>query len=434
MLALALPLAPAKGAEAPPLIKAYNQSGLDLFRIFAGQPGNIVFSPYSIGSAMAMVASGARGETQAEMLKALRHGLNANEIDPANAGVLAALLAYDEAGAKCPDGFKQNGKLCEAAAPADKDANCPNGAARKDDLCVIDRESVAAKLRIANALMLINEQASVAPAYEETIRKNYNAEIFRGANLEVVNSWVNNKTEGKIDKILDKLNPNDSHVLLNAVYFNAPWAQAFVKNGTRDREFHLTAKEAVDVPTMFQQGEFAVVKADGYSAIRLPYGAGGLSMIVVRPDEIDGLDAVIKAFDGEKLDALMTQLGKAPKKTVALSMPRFKTEFRAELIDPFKSLGMSKVFDPAQSDLSGLTGKPRAEAQSTIDQIVHRAVIDVAEAGTEAAAATAVVVTTRTMRPDDSDRFQVDRPFLFLIADDKTGAVLFAGRIADPRS
>jgi serpin B len=185
---------------------------------------------------------------------------------------------------------------------------------------------------------------------------------------------------------------------------------------------------------MFQQGEFAVVKADGYSAIRLPYGAGGLSMIVVRPDEIDGLDAVIKAFDGEKLDALMTQLGKASKKTVALSMPRFKTEFRAELIDPFKSLGMSKVFDPAQSDLSGLTGKPRAEAQSTIDQIVHRAVIDVAEAGTEAAAATAVVVTTRTMRPDDVERFQVDRPFMFVIADDKTGAILFAGRIADPRN
>jgi serpin B len=433
MLALALPLAPAKAAETPPLIKAYNQSGLDLFKIFAGQPGNIVFSPYSIGSAMAMAASGARGETQADMLKALRHRLEANEIDPANAGALAALLAYGEAGGKCPDGFKPSGKLCEAAAPADKDAACPNGAARKDDLCVLDPEAAAAKLRIASALMLVNAQASVAPAYEETIRKNYNAEIFRGANLEVVNSWVNNKTEGKIDKILDKLSPNDSHVLLNAIYFNAPWAHAFVKNGTRDREFHLTAKDAVEVPTMFQQGEFAVVKADGYSAIRLPYGAGGLSMIVVRPDEIDGLDAVIKSFDGEKLDALMTQLGKAPKKTVALSMPRFKTEFKAELIDPFKSLGMSKVFDPAQSDLSGLTGKPRAEAQSTIDQIVHRAVIDVAEAGTEAAAATAVVVTTRTMRPDDSDRFQVDRPFMFVIADDKTGAILFAGRISDPR-
>mgnify|MGYP001017862047 CR=1 FL=1 len=100
-------------------------------------------------------------------------------------------------------------------------------------------------------------------------------------------------------------------------------------------------------------------------------------------------------------------------------MPRFKTEYRADLIDPFKSLGMSLVFDPAQSDLSGMTGKPRAEQQSSIDQIVHRAVIDVAEAGTEAAAATAVVVTTRTMRPDDSERFTIDRPFLFLIRDVK---------------
>ena len=124
---------------------------------------------------------------------------------------------------------------------------------------------------------------------------------------------MNNKTEGKIEKILDKLNPNDSHVLLNAVYFNAPWAQAFAKNGTREREFHLTATETVDVPTMFQQSEFAIVKADGYSAIRLPYGAGGLSMIVVRPDEIDGLDAVIQSFDGDKLDALIARTGQGAK-------------------------------------------------------------------------------------------------------------------------
>ncbi len=134
------------------------------------------------------------------------------------------------------------------------------------------------------------------------------------------------------------------------------------------------------------------------------------------------------------MDALVAQFAKTPKKTVSLQLPRFKTEFRADLIEPFKSLGMTKVFDPGQSDLSGLTGKPRSEQQSNVDQIVHRAVIDVAEAGTEAAAATAVVVTTRTMRPDESERFNVDRPFLFLIVDDKTGAILFAGRISDPRT
>ncbi|MET0277514.1 MAG: serpin family protein [Pseudorhodoplanes sp.] len=431
--ALSLVAVPAAAAEMP-LVKAYNQSGLELFRIFAEQPGNIVFSPYSIGSAMAMALSGARGETQADMLKALRHSLPASEIDAANAKALAALLGEGEAGAKCPDGFKLNAAQCEAKAPKEADAECPGAATRKDDLCVIDADATSAKLRIANALMLVNPQATVDPAYKATIQKNYSAEIFQGANLDVINSWVANKTEGKIEKILDKLNPNDSHVLLNAIYFNAPWAQAFAKNGTRDREFHLTADDKVEVPTMNQQHEFATIKADGYSAIRLPYGSGGLSMIVVRPDEISGLAAVIKSLDADKLGALTAQLAKAPKKMVTLSMPRFKTEFRADLVDPFKSLGMSKVFDPAQSDLSGLTGKPRAEQQSSIDQIVHRAVIDVAEAGTEAAAATAVVVTTRTLKPDDSERFTVDRPFVFLITDDKTGAILFAGRISDPRS
>lgn len=282
--------------------------------------------------------------------------------------------------------------------------------------------------------MLTNGQATITADYQDTIKKNYGAEIFRGADLGVINGWVKDKTEGKIEKILDKLGPNDSHVLLNAIYFNAPWASAFLKNGTRDREFHLSADEKVDVPTMYQQSEMATIKSDGFSAIRLPYSAAGLSMVVVRPDEIDGLDAVIKELDADKVQALLAQLSKTPKRQVSLAMPRFKTEYRTDLIEPFKALGMSAVFDPARSDLSGMTGKPRDQQPSTIDQIVHRAVIDVAEAGTEAAAATAVVVTTRTMRPDDSERFNVDRPFLFLIVDDNTGAILFEGRISDPRS
>ena len=128
---------------------------------------------------MAMVLSGARGETQADMLKALRHSLAANEIDPANAKALAALLAYNEAGAKCPDGFKLNGKLCEAAAPEEQGRRIVRAApTRKDDLCVIDNEAAAAKLRIANALMLVNAQATVAPAYrgddpEELQRRDF---------------------------------------------------------------------------------------------------------------------------------------------------------------------------------------------------------------------------------------------------------------------
>ncbi|RKE73961.1 serpin family protein [Pseudorhodoplanes sinuspersici] len=400
ILAFSLPLAPvsnaAEQAKGRPLTEAYNRSGQELLRAFAGQPGNIVFSPYSIGTAMAMVLSGARGDTQIEMHEVLRHALPVTEIDGANARALESFAAYN-------------------VSPESKPAP-------------------AATLRIANAMMLVNAAASVAPVFEETIRTQYGSEIFKGATLDTVNTWVRDKTEGKIEKILERLNPSDSHVLLNAVYFKAPWASAFSPSATRDRPFTLVSGEQISVPTMTQQAEFAIAKGEGFAAVRQPYAVDGLSMTIVLPDEAGGLDTLIAGLNGAKTEGLLQSVRDAQKRMVALSMPRFKFEFKADLIEPFKSFGMSKVFDPAQSDLSGLTGKPRSEAQSTIDQIVHRAVIEVAEEGTEAAAATAVVVTTRAMRPDNVERFQIDRPFLFFITDDKTGAILFEGRVSDPRS
>jgi serpin B len=434
-LALSLPLTSiSAGAAARPLAEAYNMSGQELFRTFAGQPGNIVFSPYSIGTAMAMALSGARGDTQTEMHRVLRHGLPTAEIDAANARALEVLAAYNaKAEAICPNGFVRVVNACQAPVP--KESECPDKSRREGELCVAEaRPAPTATLRIANALMLVNAAATVAPVFEETIRTRYGSEIFKGATIDTVNTWVRDKTEGKIEKILDRLNPNDSHVLLNAVYFKAPWASAFSPSVTRDRAFTLSNGEEVNVPTMSQQSEFAIARGDGYAAIRLPYAVDGLSMTIVRPDEVAGIDKLIAGLDGAKTEAILQSVRDAQKRMVALSMPRFKFEFKADLIEPFKGFGMSKVFDPAQSDLSGLTGKSRAEAQSTIDQIVHRAVIEVAEEGTEAAAVTAVVVTTRAMRPDDTERFQIDRPFLFMITDDKTGAILFQGRVSDPRN
>jgi serpin B len=387
-----LPAAAQDGARA--LTQAYNRSGHELFQALAAAPGNVVLSPFSIGTAMAMVLAGARGETETEMRSVLRHTLSGEQIDAANAKTLAALLPGESANAK----------------------------------------NTNATLLIANALMLVNPSATVADAYRDRIRKHYGAEIIPGADLATVNAWVKDKTEGKIPTIIDRLNPLDSHVLLNAVYFKAPWAHAFSTSATRDREFHLNATDKAEVPTMTQSAAFAIEKGEGYQAIRLPYAPDGLSMIVVRPDDIDGIDKVIAGFDGAKLDVLMQALRAAPQRMVMLSLPKFKFEFAAQLIPPFKALGMSKVFDPAVSDLSGLTGLPREQAQSVISQIAHRAVIEVAEEGTEAAAATAVVVTTRTMAPSQQpERFTVDRPFMFMIADDATGAILFAGRVSDPR-
>lgn len=385
----ALP-AGASDADIRPLTQAYNASGQELLQTLAASPGNIVLSPYSIGTAMAMVLSGARGETEADMRKVLRHTLSGRAIDLANASARAALLAGDK--------------------------------------------NAAGTLRVANALMLVNPSATIADEFRDTVRAQYGAEIFQGADLATVNGWVKDKTEGKIPTILEKLSPQDSHVLLNAVYFNAPWAQAFAKSATRESDFHLTATETAQVPTMTQQAAFATDKGGGFRAIRLPYAREGLSMIVIRPEAIDGIDQVIADLDGAKLGALADRLRNATKRPVVLTLPTFKFALATDLIAPFKALGMSKVFDPAQSDLSGLTGLPREQAQSSIDQIAHRAVIEVTEEGTEAAAATAVVVTTRTMTPGAAERFAVDRPFLFLIADDRTGAILFMGRVSDPRT
>ncbi|MGD9923191.1 MAG: serpin family protein [Pseudorhodoplanes sp.] len=430
--AFAFGLSAAAAQDIGSLTRAYNTSGQDLFRALSSTPGNLVLSPLSVGTAMAMVLAGARGATEAEMRTVLRHTLSGKAVGDANAQALAALLAGAQS---CPDGFKLSGQLCEAAAPEGKAEPCPHDANRDGDLCITDARNAAAILRVTNALMLVSPAATIAKDYEDAVRTQFAAEIFKTADLTTVNNWVREKTEGRIPKILDRLNPQDSHVLLNAVYFNAPWAQAFAENATRDREFHLTATEKVEVPTMSQNAAFAIEKGDGFSAIRIPYARDGLSMIVVRPDDIGGISPVIAGFDGAKLDALMEGLRKAQKRPATLLLPKFKFEFSVELITPFKALGMTKVFDPAQSDLSGMTGLPRDQAQSTIDQIAHRAVIEVAEAGTEAAAATAVVVTTRTMLPQpQQERFVVDRPFLFVIADDKTGAILFMGRVSDPRA
>ncbi|MFN3351179.1 serpin family protein [Pseudorhodoplanes sp.] len=390
-LLLAMPVS-AAAQDSRALAQAYNQSGHELFRKLSAEPGNVVLSPLSIGTAMAMVLTGARGETEAEMRRVLRHSLSRQAIDAANAKFLAAL---------------------SAAAP--------------------DAADATAQLRIANALMLVNPAATVADSYQDTIRTIYGAEIFKNVDLATVNAFVKDKTEGKIPSIIERLSPQDSHVLLNAVYFKAPWARPFARNATQERPFHLTRAETADVAAMWQSASFPVEKADGYRAIRLPYAREGLSMIVILPDAIDGIDTVMAGFDATKFERLLKRLAAAEPRPLQLSLPKFKFEFAADLIPPFTALGMSKVFDPSQSDLSGLTGLPREQAQSSIDQIAHRAVIEVAEEGTEAAAATAVVVTTRAMKPGALERFDVDRPFAFVIADDKTGAVLFMGRVSDPR-
>jgi serpin B len=386
VLAITAAVIPAALAAASwgPLVDAFNGTGQRLFQGFAKEPGNVVISAYSIGTAIAMVLSGARGANAAEMAKVLGQKLPRDEMNAANAAALASL----------------NGAL-----------------------------SASFALRVANALMLTKPGRAISESYMAELRDKYAAEIFQGADLAAVNGWVKEKTNGKIISILDRLDAMTVLVLLDAIYFKARWQLTFDARDTRDEAFHL-ADGLAKVPTIHLRADFALATRPGYQAIRLPYVGGRVSMVVVLPDP--GNAAVAQRLDSEEMKSLFAAL-KSPPRQVELALPRYHATFKSSLVACFKSMGMHRAFDFQTADFSGMTGKPQAELPLAIGQIVHAAVIDVAEEGTEAAAATAATMVAKGMRLPPAHVFRVDRPFPFAIVDETTGAILFEGRIADPR-
>jgi serpin B len=367
-----------------PLITAYNSCGQQLFRAFAEKPGNIVLSPYSIGTGMAMALVGARGENEAEMAKVLGLQLPREEVNAANAAALASLDSVP---------------------------------------------STSFQLLVANAVVLRKIASAISDDYVAILREDYAAEVFRDADLATVSGWVKEKTDGKIDSILDQLDPLTTIVLVDVIYFKARWQRVFAASATHDETFHLLDGEA-EVPTMHARSDFALAERPGYRAIRLPYAGARVGMVVVLPD--GNLADVVQRLDDNEMRSLLAAL-RAPVRSVEVSLPRFQASFKASLVEPFAEMGMHRAFDAQTADFSGMTRKPQLEVRLAIGQIIHRAVIDVTEEGTAAAAATGVAVVAGAMRPQPVETFRVDRPFLFAIVDDETGAILFEGRIVDPR-
>jgi serpin B len=374
------------------LVAAYNGTGERLFQDLAQEPGNIVLSPYSIGSALSMVLAGARGETAAAIGDTLGLHLSAADLAIANASLIANLKA----------------------------------ASGKDSVT----------LNSANALIEV-KPGIVGADYRALLQKSYGAEAFSG-DLDAINGWVAQQTSGKIPHILSSLPDGTGFVLANAAYFKAFWQYPFDKTATEDGTFHLTALKAVQVPTMRDEDHFALVKGNGYKAIRLPYRSDGerLGMIVVIPDSINGLGALIAKLGPDQLANLLTDLNAADFADVRLQVPRFHADFQASLAAPLQKAGMAAAFDLQKADFHGMTGQSPAATQIAIGDVIHSAVIDVNEESSEAAAATVVPMTATAMAPQYEpvpEPFIVDRPFLFFIVDQQTGAVLFQGRIADPR-
>ena len=262
---------------------------------------------------------------------------------------------------------------------------------------------------------------------EDFVQRNktyYNSEV-RKLNFanpqakDTINTWIDQATNGKIEKMIDRISPNVMMYLINAIYFKGDWTHQFSESATRDGEFTLETGGKKRVPMMHLEEEFRHARGDNLGFLRLPYGREKLAMYILLPDEGEDLDEIIRRLDEDSWNKVLSKL---EEKEVILAMPKYRIEYGVKsLNDVLAKMGMGLAF---AGGFSGINPK------LFISRVMHKAVIDVNEKGSEAAAAT--VVDMAESIPPEPVEFIVDRPFLFAISDDRTGSILFLGKVAEP--
>ncbi len=386
-----LPRASADPGDAALAAAAINDFGIELLEAATAGDENAVLSPASVAIALAMARAGARGETAAQMDAVLRE-VASDE----HAGWLNAL-----------------------------DAALASRSGRFEDLGRVERDVT---LRIANAPFAQRnypwEQvylAALASRFAAGVRLvDYvnDTEAARRA----INAWVDDRTEHRIPELLEAgtIDELTVMVLVNAIYLKAAWLTPFEDRNTAPGPFTKLDGSTVDVTTMHAAIDARYARGNGWQAVELPYVGGSLAMTIVVPDDLAAFTATL---DGEGFAAIVAAL---EERSVDLWLPKFGIETKVDLKDVLAELGMPDAFDPGLADFSGMT---TADALF-ITAVIHQANIDVDEKGTEAAAATAVVMG-RTSVPKRVT-LKVDRPYLFAVRDVPTGTILFLGRVVEP--
>lgn len=352
------------------------------------ESGNLFFSPYSIESALAMTSLGARGTTLNEMNAALQF----------------------------PGGIPHRAVAAQNAL-----LNQPG-----------DQRPYA--LAVANALWG-QQGLSFQPDFLSQSKEFYGAglnQVDYRSNPEgarkTINDWVEKQTNGKITDLLAKgtVTPDMRLILTNAIYFKGNWANQFDKDSTNPNDtFHLAAGGTTTVAMMNRTGSYKYFEGNGFQALTLPYKGNDLSMVVLLPRQPNGLPALEKSLTAEAIGQ-WTNSGTA--REVQVGLPKFKMTSSFSLGEPLKALGMALPFT-SRADFSALC----ASDALFISSVVHKAFVDVNEEGTEAAAATGVLMQTTAMRqPVPPVVFRADHPFLFVIRDNRSGAALFVGRVVNP--
>ncbi len=408
-LASRLPAAaiPPEYVSTEDLAAANTAFALDLYRELRQDPApNLLVSPYSISMALAMTFAGARGETAAQMEEVLGFDVPGLAIDASFAELTGDLLTR---GNVEPDPDRGGGE---------------NG------------------LRLANALW--GEQTlPFSSDVLARLEQHYGAGLQQtdfinapDAARDEINDWVEEQTEDRIQDIVPEgaITTLTRLVLANAIYFYGSWQHDFDPEATTDEPFHLLDGETVDVPLMYKEREFAYAAVDGLQLVSLPYAGAGLNMTIILPDE-GTFEDVEQSLDAATLQAAIDELSMTP---LYFWMPKFEFEFATSLATNLKALGMTDAFDPDRADFTGMLDEGAdAEDGLVISDVLHKAFIAVDEAGTEAAAATVIMMEATSAQPEEKPEpieVRVDRPFLFAIRDRQTGTILFLGRVLDPSS
>jgi serpin B len=244
---------------------------------------------------------------------------------------------------------------------------------------------------------------------------------------KIINDWVESQTNSKIKKLIPEgvLDSMTRLVLTNAIYFKGNWARQFKKEKTQNAPFTLLNGNKVDVPMMSQTADFNYIQTESFQGLELPYVNNELSMIILLPKKLDGLPE----FEGTvTINNLSKWLNELRKREVIVFVPKFKMTSQFGLADVLKAMGMTNAFVPDVADFSGINGK----RDLFISAVIHKAYVEVNEEGTEAAAATGVVMKLTSAGPTQTPVFRADHPFLFVIRDNHSGSILFIGRVMNP--
>jgi len=387
-------LSQARGSDAAAAAKANNDFAVRMYSKLAEEGGNLFFSPGSIHTALSMTFAGARGRTERQMYDVLGFGVAAGKnrwpqsrVHKACAGLLKALEPPKDAGYQ---------------------------------------------LSVANALWGQKGYPWLEDFLKAT-RDNYGAGLrevdFVGATeaaRRTINTWVEDRTKDRIKELIAKgiLTGLTRLVLTNAIYFKGDWAAQFDKKATRDADFTTVGSKKVKVSMMHRKGRYGytIDRKTGLQAVAIPYKGDELSMVVLLPKAPEDLAAMTATLTAKRLDAW---IGALRTREIHLYLPRFKLTKALRLKKVLSKMGMTDAFG-SQADLSGMNGKK----DLYVAAVIHKAFVDVNEEGTEAAAATAVVVKLKSARR--TPVFRADRPFGFLIRHNPTGTILFMGTVAEP--